>query len=70
MLKGYIWYPKEQAAKSASVLSCYPLHIRDIYGNIYSGYYYCGKFYFGQMDVTDEVVEWMIPEYGENVRPN
>ena len=67
MLVGYKWYKKEQARQFAPILSCYALRLRDISGKMYSGYYYCGKFYHEQTDVTEQVEEWMIPQYGEKI---
>lgn len=70
MLKGYTWYKREQAREFAPIVSCYALQLRDTSGDTCPGYYYCGRFYCGQIDITDAVSEWMIPSYGENVKPN
>lgn len=70
MLFGYTWYKKEQAKEFAPILSCYALQLKDSSGDTCPGYYYHNRFYIGEIDVTDEVEEWMIPQIGENVLPN
>ena len=70
MLQGYTWYKKEQAREFAPILSCYALLLKDSSGDTCPGYYYYGKFYCADVEVTDMVRECMIPHIGESVKPN
>lgn len=70
MLQGYTWYKKEQAREFAPILSCYALLLKDSSGDTYPGYYYNGKFYCLNTDLTNEVDQWMILQTGEQVKPN
>ena len=67
--KSKVWYPLRMA-RECKILSCYALKLRLINDEIYDGYYYCGRFYVGQEEVTDFLVEWMIPYEGESVSAN
>ena len=70
MLVSNSWYKKEQATRYAPVLSYYALYLRDVDGKIFHGYYYCGHFYSGQIDITDAIEKWLIPHPGEIVSLN
>jgi hypothetical protein len=70
MIEGYKWYKREQAKAFAPILSCFRLILKDSSGDTCPGYYACGRFYCENIDLTDSVMEWMIPQAGENPHPN
>lgn len=64
MIKPYVWYDKIVTPPST-----YKLLLSDGVETC-PGYYYNHKFYVGNIDVTDIVKQWCVPERGEKPHLN
>lgn len=67
--KNNAWYPASRA-RDCPAISCYSLVLYDSERGIYKGYYYNGRFYIGEEDRTDYIIDWKILQKGEEVHLN